>query len=840
MRWYNKERSNQMASIEYSNSPNVDTAFVVQEGGQKNRAVLTAPQDTSTLELPKNPNSTKGYVTIDGKKHKVVLTADIAGGGSGGGAVSSVNGKTGDVVLDAEDVGAVPQYETFPDPSAEHLGEICQYSGEDFVGEYDYKNGYFYKCVGIYTDPQAEVAKTAGTVDSISFETTVGDIVMDGLLTALANMVDDVLSSEIAGGTATFVYGGSDTWSVTVTDSMITDTFSVTTTQLSEYGFQIEGTLNTGDTVECTYTIDTLGLMFIDVNTFVEYAQPEGDTTISFRYSSSDSSWLILPSNDIVDITDFGVEILGTPQNNDEITITYTAPYIAAYSWQPINVQPSSGGSAREWAATVDLPANSGLGGDAYPIYTIEGGLPDGEYEFTWQIRCRFESIQPIGVVTYNARIKVDNTNQLICGMFAPELDGEWTPDANYVPRDSSFYLFYNKDGNILMFSNENSWRTDIAIADDTIGVPECFKITKIKNVETDEEYDVTGELSDGNWPTYDYNYGGAMQMLPLAESPFIPYYYTASQQSFDDNSQYLYIASHQAVAYNSSANCSELDVALSTSNGGKYHVIVENSTNNYVARVIEASGDLANTQIGIVDDYPYIYLNTTAGTTGTLYYAIGTKGSAVGAEGYMNTPSGQFTPLSLHNVGATVDTNNFGAIEQYKGTTTASYTNGYFYKATGNIVTVPASYVISNTSPDDISITCTDADGLVNAINTRTGWGISYVKEMLTINNGLELLYDFDNNVITYLSLNGIGTLDSSEYAYFTVSATGGGYVGEISVTASITTFTDASTEIQNGHWEQINVQPLDLTSITGYDATKTQTLKNVQGTLTWVDDSI
>lgn len=98
-----------MPTIQYSESPNVETAFVVQDGGQKNRVVLTAPQDTSTLELPANPNSTKGYVTDgDGKKHRVVLTADI-GGGSGGSGVTSVNGKTGDVVLDASDVGAVSQ-----------------------------------------------------------------------------------------------------------------------------------------------------------------------------------------------------------------------------------------------------------------------------------------------------------------------------------------------------------------------------------------------------------------------------------------------------------------------------------------------------------------------------------------------------------------------------------------------------------------------------------------------------------------------------------------------------------------------------------------------------------
>ena len=38
----------------------------------------------------------------------------------------------------------------------------------------------------------------------------------------------------------------------------------------------------------------------------------------------------------------------------------------------------------------------------------------------------------------------------------------------------------------------------------------------------------------------------------------------------------------------------------------------------------------------------------------------------------------------------------------------------------------------------------------------------------------------------------------------------------------------------------ESINtaVEALDPTDYTGYDATKTQTLKNVAGTLTWVDD--
>lgn len=73
-----------MPEIQYPKNPNSDTAFVVQEDGTKNRALMTAPQDTSTLELPSNANSTKGYVTVDGKKQRVILTADIGSGGGGG------------------------------------------------------------------------------------------------------------------------------------------------------------------------------------------------------------------------------------------------------------------------------------------------------------------------------------------------------------------------------------------------------------------------------------------------------------------------------------------------------------------------------------------------------------------------------------------------------------------------------------------------------------------------------------------------------------------------------------------------------------------------------------
>lgn len=79
-----------MPTIKYPKNPNVDTAFVEQDDGTKNRALMVAPQDISTLELPSNPNSTKGYVTVDGKKQRVILTADIGGGGGGGGTTVTI------------------------------------------------------------------------------------------------------------------------------------------------------------------------------------------------------------------------------------------------------------------------------------------------------------------------------------------------------------------------------------------------------------------------------------------------------------------------------------------------------------------------------------------------------------------------------------------------------------------------------------------------------------------------------------------------------------------------------------------------------------------------------
>lgn len=98
-----------MSSIELPTRENIDEAIVVSDTGSRNSALMVANVTSSENELilPENENTSQAvWVDSDGKRHKVQMTANIYGGGSGSGAVDSVNGKTGVVVLDAEDVGA--------------------------------------------------------------------------------------------------------------------------------------------------------------------------------------------------------------------------------------------------------------------------------------------------------------------------------------------------------------------------------------------------------------------------------------------------------------------------------------------------------------------------------------------------------------------------------------------------------------------------------------------------------------------------------------------------------------------------------------------------------------
>ena len=79
-----------------------------------------------SILIDKN-NGGEVQVTEDGNTQTLFPNLDEQGGGSGGGAVSSVNGQTGTVVLDADDVGAIAS------PSSPTSGQFLSWDGSAWV-----------------------------------------------------------------------------------------------------------------------------------------------------------------------------------------------------------------------------------------------------------------------------------------------------------------------------------------------------------------------------------------------------------------------------------------------------------------------------------------------------------------------------------------------------------------------------------------------------------------------------------------------------------------------------------------------------------------------------------
>ena len=180
-----------------------------------------------------------------------------------------------------------------------------------------------------------------------------------------------------------------------------------------------------------------------------------------------------------------------------------------------------------------------------------------------------------------------------------------------------------------------------------------------------------------------------------------------------------------------------------------------------------------------------------------------------------------------------TASADNLGYFYLYTGATDASHTHGYIYECKK-----------SATYTDTVSF---EAATLSGTVVTATAGALSnlcaeYITGDITSIVSGTLVYlaagdlwlltgkDAEDNIVGSFQ---VYTPDY-EAAGFTFTGT--------PVDGDVVAFTCSIEEDTVTYsWERINVQPSVpeiLTSITGYDATKTQTLKNVTGALTWVDD--
>ena len=709
------------------------------------------------------------------------------------------------------------QVDEMPTASAANVNSIVQYAGATTE---DYTQGYFYQCEATYADPTVTVSQTSGS--DLSDITVDKDVYVEAMqpeegdsVGFVAEIMDDYVDPnrfEMGGEQfvlemSTFlsycklnVYSGN--WSTDVSTVSINydadnDTWMIAAL---DAGYNTLGSAG-------GMTPQSAGIMY---NTLPS----TGNYTVNLVYTPQRLAWRV--DGAIIaygDLSGVGISYTGTPVTGDTITATYIGRTISGYNWNQINVQPGGGGgdTSIDWKTSVDLPStyNGGMWYCA-PAFVVSGGLPDGTYEMYYQVKTRsntFERSAPAGVATFKIVVKLyyENDWPTMIGSIAPVINGEWDPSNNYVITSRNLYNIFHIDQNNNFVMDGKNYLPFISDLGDygNIYVPNCFRLSAIKNVDTGDEYIATGTEPDGNFPYYIKDYSGSLTMSNLQQQPDIPIYYLSAVLSFDDNNQWITTGGFIPIP-GRIASCSEFDVSLESSNGGKWHIISENAYSSYRITVLDASGDLANVQIGY--DYNgniFLYLNTPSGSSGTINMTMSVKGASQAAwYNWASQPSG-FTPFTLSAVGADIAQENYGTILQYTGTTNIDYTNGYFYKANGTPTIVQASIDCNEISSYGNTITC-DVDSLISAIATYTGWDIEYVKQRLSSVSEWQCVQQTG-----YLYWNQWGSFGENPSMLSCFTFTGGTQTESDTIQWVTANYLPTHTVITNSSWDRVDVQP-------------------------------
>lgn len=503
-------------------------------------------------------------------------------------------------------------------------------------------------------------------------------------------------------------------------------------------------------------------------------------------------------------------------QFSGETTEDYTNGYFykcilsdGVYSWTQINVQPG-GGAGIEWETIVDLPATYSAGMNfTCPQFIVQGGLPDGNYEFYYQVKTRSNSgdtSAPFGVATYKiaVRLRHDNGQPYMVGSIAPVIDGDWMPSADYkIDKLSVYGCFYEDSGNFIIWSSELPFISDIGNLPNTF-VPGCFKLSAIKNTDTGDEYIAAGIEPDGQHHHTGVQYGGSLQM-DLIQATQTPASYFNTFAAPYGRRWFLLSGTYITVDEHFPSWCSECDISLISSSGGKWHIIAENTPDSYKINLLEASGDLANVQIGYnKSGTTILYINTPSDITGTVKGCIGVKGSTW-TDVYA-TEIGQpdnFTQFIVNTVGGDISTNNYGSILQYTGVTDSNYTNGYFYKASGTPTTAPASMLCNETSGLGLTITCNDVEGFITALASNIGWDRTEVQSVL---KHQVTVWEYTQSSNT-LNWNWYGNVNPSLISYFDI--VGPEVPASTAIQWTTSNYVAEGIVITNPSWERVDVQP-------------------------------
>ena len=687
----------------------------------------------------------------------------------------------------------------------------------------EYKKGYFYINQPEWSDPSATISQTVGSG-----------------LTDLSVDVEKFVETEQPSGseTARFEYSSSGV--------------TVTPTSGSNYGLSVEiidaTTFWAKAEEEFSHwgegTLQSVQVWYSDTSEFklqVYNETPGGggynytwhpmsdaancglsfSGTASNNYFAVTTNIIAIPvtsnwkkNNNNINIQDYGISYTGVPTNGDTLTVVYTEG-VPSYSWNQINVQPASeGGSGIVWKTKMDIP--TGITEWVYPQYNF-GIVPDGKYELYTQMKVTTEQ-GVVSYVTYKWFIELTTSDgqRSYNAHVAYVLDGNYSSDANYAISEYTPIvnnLFWtNNSGELILGSTDwIAWAADLPSyypdysAEDGIGI---LKASSLKNTYTGEEYVGTGKYFVGHQDTTGLiNINGNFYQTKFINFP--------SQSRFGttfylDNDYEYFRISPATVPYKDRPypNVDYVHISFISNNGDCFDAKINFSYSKYKLEIIEATGMFTNVQFGY-DSNSWehnLYLKKPTGISASGFAAVGGGNSQ---QIYINVYSqniGEFTPIEALYVGSTVTKDNFGTILQYTGDTDANYTNGYFYKATGTKVSVPESITCQENSGYGINITCTDLTGLIEYIATNYGYPETTIRNWFIWGYGTWYYYPENSDAEKWYWDQTAYFPDSAMINFFSFDQT-----PENNISWNMVNYQESREEIQNGHWEQVNVQPGD-----------------------------
>lgn len=685
-------------------------------------------------------------------------------------------------------------------------------------------NGYFYKSSAEYSDPSATISQTVGsglTDLSVDVDTFVETEQPSGSETVnfVAGEAQESLSPTVfSAGGATFSFDADTFLAAVRTNMSIVDMSQVALLQVTTTS-QTQALISAYDE-----NSSVLGSSYYFINQLESDWGLTIDGTFVFdviqdlnmNYTPAGVVWLL--NGVSADLAEYGISYSGTPANGDTLTVAYTAPAPIGYYWKQTDVQPSSGGgnAGIEWKTKVDLPAEYiGDQWQARPYYTITGGLPDGTYEFYFSTKTTTEADGPLGEVIFKVLVTIDNTNSSFNGKMGYVFNGDYMNDSNYVFGDilKQMYSLVFKHGNdTILFCSEYPWASDVFGYITPRLVPECFKLSAIKNVDTGNEYVATGAINlDGSWPEYTTQYGGSVRLASLVNQPHIPTSTAwTTLMAADFATKTVYINKRiMGGSVHLITDGSELIINL----GG----IGGNEITPYSQEIVRATGIFAECYLAYSANYTYVMgvdTTTAATLTGAVRCACGGLTND-GADIWFDTIPAE-SPTLLAQFGpqayrlGTITYDGLGNIVQYTGETNANYTNGYFYKATGTVVTVPASISFINVNPSDVTVTVADPDALVTALNNVGSWGEQWVRDRLALDyTDFRIDYNFDTGTIVRVWWSSYGDIYAQDVLDCFAISTTGSYTGEVSISFACNHgYAPESKDVQNPAWARVDVQ--------------------------------